>query len=52
MFGVKIKKQMNRYVFGFSYFVKSLCMDGFSKSDSALSGACCEGPDPYRPIGK
>ena len=28
------------------------CMDGFSKSEPALSGACSAGPDPYRPIGK
>ena len=27
-------------------------MDGFAKSEPALNGACCAGPDPYRPIGK
>ena len=27
-------------------------MDGCAKSEPALGGACCTGPDHYRPIGK
>ena len=27
-------------------------MDGMTESEPTLSSACCEGPGPYRPIGK
>ena len=27
-------------------------MDGIAKPEPTLSGACCAGPDPYRPFGK
>ena len=36
----------------FINLVRTLWMDGLTKSEPALSRACCAGPDLYRPIGK